>query len=910
MAFKFNPLTGNFDLVDLSGAVALAQVDDLVDLSGMPVNSTDLDTFTGTTIPDDSTIKEALQALETGLEAHESDTTDAHDASAISNVPSGNLAATDVQGALNELQSNVDNKEDIGVAAELASRVGKLLYIDKTRSDTYTESGSFIFPYKTIQAAIDYASSVGDGTGTPYSFILSSGTYEEEVDLNNKILAFISFEALGRVAINPTMGNALTSNASNSILQDLVVRGIEFGRPVVLTGDGTVNQFKTTEFHDCSFSGNGTITLNRLNNFELVDVYSENTFTATNVNFMFFNGGQIQGTFTYTMDSALPQPANGVIGGINILSMMMNGVSLTVGGTAIMNFAPHSSRIGTTAGSFTIPTGCTFTAYNSLLRGNWTNNGILHLRNSHSENDISGTAPIITANKSSQTSYIPTAPADYSNTHTRVDTALDELASRITDHIADITDAHAASAISNTPAGTIAATDIQSAINELDGDVVAAAGAAAAAQQDIDDHIADAIDAHDASAISSIPAGNLAATEVQAALNELQSDIDTRALNSDLNAHLTDTTDAHDASAISNIPTGNLVATDVQSALDELQTNIDDVQTDVNDLVTLSGVAANSTTLGTFTGTIIADSSTIKAALQALETEVEGIPSPFYYAGVWAASTNTPTLDNTDVGVTGAVYYVTDSGTVDFGAGAQVFNAGDKVANNGITWDKWDMTDGVVTVNGQTGVVVLDTDDITEGTAIYFTDERAQDAVGTILADTDTINLSYTDATPSITADVITQLSITSDASGIKLVNDAATPGNNYYYGTNSSGVKGYQLITAPASTGDVPEMSFSAANNQAAPADVTGFLFATASVRSFRALVSVSIDATADLFEEFTLNGINKGVSWNMSIESVGDVSGITFSITSAGQVQYTSSNEAGFVSSTFKFRAITTTV
>jgi len=42
------------------------------------------------------------------------------------------------------------------------------------------------------------------------------------------------------------------------------------------------------------------------------------------------------------------------------------------------------------------------------------------------------------------------------------------------------------------------------------------------------DHIADTADAHAASAITNTPAGNLAATEVQAALDELQTDVDTR----------------------------------------------------------------------------------------------------------------------------------------------------------------------------------------------------------------------------------------------------------------------------------------------------------------------------------------------------------------------------------------------
>lgn len=48
--------------------------------------------------------------------------------------------------------------------------------------------------------------------------------------------------------------------------------------------------------------------------------------------------------------------------------------------------------------------------------------------------------------------------------------------------------------------------------------------------------------AHTASAITNVASGNLAATDVQGALNELQSDIDTRALSSDLSTHISDTT--------------------------------------------------------------------------------------------------------------------------------------------------------------------------------------------------------------------------------------------------------------------------------------------------------------------------------------------------------------------------------
>ena len=80
----------------------------------------------------------------------------------------------------------------------------------------------------------------------------------------------------------------------------------------------------------------------------------------------------------------------------------------------------------------------------------------------------------------------------------------------LTNHTGDTTDAHAASAITNTPAGSIAATTVQAALNELDGDVTA--------------HVGDTTAAHAATAISFSPAGSIAATTVQAAIEEVASE--------------------------------------------------------------------------------------------------------------------------------------------------------------------------------------------------------------------------------------------------------------------------------------------------------------------------------------------------------------------------------------------------
>lgn len=111
---------------------------------------------------------------------------------------------------------------------------------------------------------------------------------------------------------------------------------------------------------------------------------------------------------------------------------------------------------------------------------------------------------------------------------------------------------------------------------------------------------------------------------------------------------------------------------------------------------------------------------------------------------------------------------------------------------------------------GATGLEQLTSSDtfpvanIPDLTAAKITDfnEAAQDTVGGILVDGNTVNFTYNDATPSITAEAITQMSITSDASGLKLSGDSSSPGNSKLYGTNGSGTKGwYDQPTSGAET-------------------------------------------------------------------------------------------------------------
>ena len=99
----------------------------------------------------------------------------------------------------------------------------------------------------------------------------------------------------------------------------------------------------------------------------------------------------------------------------------------------------------------------------------------------------------------------------------------------------------------------------------------------------------------------------------------------------------------------------------IKAALQALETAVEaaeessvitEIDGNVNDLITLSGVAENTTNLGTFTGSIIADNETVKGAIQDLEDQAGNI-----------------TLTNIDIdGATGGTIATTSLFIIDEGA--------------------------------------------------------------------------------------------------------------------------------------------------------------------------------------------------------------------------------------------------
>jgi hypothetical protein len=96
-------------------------------------------------------------------------------------------------------------------------------------------------------------------------------------------------------------------------------------------------------------------------------------------------------------------------------------------------------------------------------------------------------------------------------------------ATGLSDHLSDTTDAHDASAISYLGSTNLSSTDVEAALDELDTEK-ASTGSVTTVQTNLDNHINDTSDAHDASAISFTPAGTVAATDVQAAIEEVASE--------------------------------------------------------------------------------------------------------------------------------------------------------------------------------------------------------------------------------------------------------------------------------------------------------------------------------------------------------------------------------------------------
>lgn len=115
------------------------------------------------------------------------------------------------------------------------------------------------------------------------------------------------------------------------------------------------------------------------------------------------------------------------------------------------------------------------------------------------------------------------------------------------------------------------------------------------------------------------------------------------------------------------------------------------------------------------------------------------------YKGTWDASSNTPALSDA-AGQNGWLYKVSVAGTQNLGSGSVNYDIGDEVIHNGTVYQLAPASvSDVISVNSQTGAVVLNTSNVSEVTNLYYTDARARAAISAVSP------LSYSSASGMLT---------------------------------------------------------------------------------------------------------------------------------------------------------------
>lgn len=116
------------------------------------------------------------------------------------------------------------------------------------------------------------------------------------------------------------------------------------------------------------------------------------------------------------------------------------------------------------------------------------------------------------------------------------------------------------------------------------------------------------------------------------------------------------------------------------------------------------------------------------------------------------------------------------------------------------------------------------------------------------------------------------------------------------------------KVLNSLKGNSDILETGANIANNVTSPTDITDFKFNAAQVRSFavRGNITRTNDANSQ-YEEFVLVGLRTATGWDLQQDGIGNA-GVSFSITNAGQVQYTSTNLpfSSSYSGLMKFRGI----
>lgn len=279
------------------------------------------------------------------------------------------------------------------------------------------------------------------------------------------------------------------------------------------------------------------------------------------------------------------------------------------------------------------------------------------------------------------------------------------------------------------------------------------------------------------------------------------------------------------------------------TSLAGVMTSTDKVR--LNSLVTLSGVAGAETDLGTFTGTIIADDRTIKQALQDLETAVES------GSGLSLGNLTSTTDDITITGGSSSVFNPLGVSITFNPANVLLSSLGGELAlsqleDNGATSGQVLVWNGTSWSPSSTPTITHNSLSSIQGgsSGQYY---HLNSSLYNVLSASDTSRLigRYTAGSGAVQA-LTLPYSVTISGSSVQLTNDAASPGNTYYYGTNGSGTKGWYALSAGSGTLSTASDSADIDFTVAAP-DITAVLTTTGVIADTYGDVDTTLQLTVD---------------------------------------------------------------
>jgi hypothetical protein len=537
-------LSGRLDALEAdpttatSVAAEAAHIDNLVTLSGVAEDSTDLGTFTGSTIADGSTVKAALQSLETNFENFDAAQGVADIVDGTTNFTGFKLQNTTVlatgaelnyvDGVTSNIQTQIDDANSAATAGAAANEVhidnlATLSGVAKDETDLATFTGATIADNSTIKAALQALETKVEAV-------------QADVDQNES-------DADAAIAAVQSDVDQNESDADAAIALKADIASPTFtGTPSAPTaGAGTnTTQLATTAFVSTAVAN-------------LIDSAPGALDTLNELAAAIGDDANFSTTITNSIAAVQSDVDQNELDADNAIALKLDASAASAFGLTLIDDADAATARGTlglgsaaTTASTDYATAAQGSTADAALPASSVSAFGLTLVDDADAATARTTLGLGTAATTASTDYATAAQGALA------DTAVQPAALNLK---ADL----ASPALTGTPTAPTAAADTNTT----------QIATTAYVQTEISDLIGDA------------PAGLNTLGEISDALND-------------------------DINALSNATT-----------------LINANETHIDALVVLSGVAKDAENLGTFTGSTIADNQTVKAGLQALETQLE-----------------------------------------------------------------------------------------------------------------------------------------------------------------------------------------------------------------------------------------------------------------------------------------------